>query len=137
MDDIERIGDHIDSITDVSRNRKSHDDTFVDRESLEDLFSLHRGCEQVLSLVIESLDPDRKDFQAMAEAVLKARDEYMEKSIHVKANFTTKVAERTVTSCRGHLFYGVHFIFRQNRKALKEYRACRKEACLLDQAQET
>lgn len=104
MTEIERIGDHIDGIRDVSFRRNLQPAALVDRESLEWLFDLLKRTEKVLSVVIESLDPDRKDFQEMASSILSARDDYMQRSIAIKADFSDKVADQTVTPAAGLFF---------------------------------
>ena len=59
---------------------------------------------KVLHQVIESLNPDNADFQTMAQNVLKARDEYVEKSINIKAVFTEKVANHELSPIVGVFF---------------------------------
>ena len=92
MTDIERIGDHNDNLCDLSismhRNRKAQ----LDAEANEAILSLYKAADEVLQLVIQSLDPNNKNFQTLARAILHARDAYVEQSLSVKAAFTGKTA---------------------------------------------
>lgn len=104
MTDIERIGDHIDELADLSIMRQKIPEALFDVESFERFFSLYESSLGVLKIVIESLDPENKDFQKMAENILKMRDEYMEKSIDIKAMFVRKMAERKMAPIAGIFF---------------------------------
>ncbi len=91
MADIERIGDHIDEVCDISLRRSRSREARFNRETLELLFSLYESAHRILHLVIQSLNPENQDFQGMAQAILAARDEYVEKSINTKAAFTQHI----------------------------------------------
>ncbi len=104
MADIERIGDHIDEVCDISIRRWKNPQARFDRASLDLLFSMYEAADRVMHLVVESLNPDNQNFQATAEAVLKARDEYMEKSIHSKAIFLEKIANHEFPPVVGMFF---------------------------------
>lgn len=104
MADIERIGDHIDELCDISLRRHKTPEARFDRDALELLFSLYTAAEKVLHLVIESLDPKHEDFQELAQNILQARDEYMAKSIDAKAHFTERVANHEVAPIVGMFF---------------------------------
>lgn len=104
MADIERIGDHIDELCDISVRRHKTPSARFNRETLELLFTLHSAAERVLHLVIESLDPDNTDFQGMAQSILLARDEYVEKSLNAKAMFTEKIANHEFAPIVGMFF---------------------------------
>jgi phosphate:Na+ symporter len=93
--DIERVGDHIDELCDLSlKSPKSE----LDKESLEGLFALHQKSQRVLALVIKSLTPENENFQESALAVLNARDEYIECSIDINQKFIQKVEKHDVSS---------------------------------------
>jgi phosphate:Na+ symporter len=104
MADIERIGDHIDELCDISIRRRKVPFARFNREALELLFSLYEAADRVLHLVIESLNPDNEDFQGMAQAILMARDEYIEKSINAKALFTERIANHEFPPILGMFF---------------------------------
>jgi len=102
--DIERIGDHIDSICDMSLRRKKIPEAIVERESLDMLFELYHEAQQIFKLVIHSLDPEQKNFQESAQQILEARDAYVLRSMNTKAAFTDKVSQRLITPIGGIFF---------------------------------
>ena len=92
MTDIERIGDHNDNLCDLSISMHRNHKAQLDTEANEALVSLYKAADEVLQLVIQSLDPNNKNFQTLARAILHARDAYVERSLSVKVVFTTKTA---------------------------------------------
>jgi phosphate:Na+ symporter len=104
MADVERIGDHIDEICDISVRRSKVPLARFDRTALELIFGLYESADKVLHLVIESLDPENPDFQGQAQAILLARDEYVEKSINAKAQFTERIANHELPPINGMFF---------------------------------
>ena len=104
MIDLERIGDHIDAICDLSLRRHKSDETLVDKDSLDMLFDLYARALRIFRAVIESLNPEGREFQQMAEKILRMRDEYVLLSMNTKAAFTDKVAQRIVTPLAGFYF---------------------------------
>jgi len=95
--DIERIGDHIDEICDISVRRKKAKNAVVDKESFDWLFDLLQSAIQVIDQVVQSLEPEHDNFREMAKKVLLMRDEYAQKSVDIKSNFAEKVSEHHVT----------------------------------------
>jgi phosphate:Na+ symporter len=92
MTDIERIGDHNDNLCDLNLSRHRDRKAEPDADALRMLSDLYTSADSVLALVIQSLDPNNKDFQTLAKAILQARDAYVEKSLTVKATFTERTA---------------------------------------------
>ncbi len=91
MIDIERIGDHNENIADLTEQRLRTRGAAFPSEAQRALFGLFEQAHRVLKLVIESLNPDQKDFQAVAHAILQARDAYAERSLSAKALFSDKI----------------------------------------------
>ena len=104
MADIERIGDHIDAVCDIALRQRRTRNAAFDRPTLEILFGLFEAAEKVLHLVIDSLNPENRDFQRTARNVLQARDEYMQRSLNAKAAFTERVANHEVPPIAGLFF---------------------------------
>lgn len=96
MSNLERIGDHIDRMCELTEARAKAPQARFEQEILDRVFALFSAAERVLSLVIDSLDPERKDFQEMASSILSARDNYMRLSLECKSLFNDKVASRGV-----------------------------------------
>lgn len=95
MIDIERIGDHNDNLADLAENRHHAQNAYIPTEAQGLLFGLFEGADRVLKLVIESLDPDNKDFQALAHGILQARDQYAELSLNAKSIFAERIVAHT------------------------------------------
>lgn len=104
MADVERIGDHIDEVCDISCRRAKNPIARFNRETLELLFGLYEAADRVLHLVIESLNPENEDFQGMAQSILLARDEYVEKTLSAKALFTERIANHEFPPIVGMFF---------------------------------
>ena len=104
MADIERIGDHIDELCDISIRRSKNKEARFNRETLDLIFALYEAADKVMHLVVESLNPENQDFQGMAQAILLARDEYVERSINAKANFTERIANHEFPPIVGMFF---------------------------------
>jgi phosphate:Na+ symporter len=96
MSNLERIGDHIDRIREITEARLKQEYTRFDKETLDHFFALYGAATVVLRLVIESMDPERRDFQQMAQSILSARDTYMQLSLEFKSMFNEKIATQGV-----------------------------------------
>ncbi|HMP72649.1 MAG TPA: Na/Pi symporter [Kiritimatiellia bacterium] len=104
MIDLERIGDHIDSICDLSLRRQKIPEALVDKESLDQLFDLYARALRVFRAVIESLNPDLENFQEVAEKILRLRNEYVAFSANIKIYYTDKVSAKVMTPIAGFYF---------------------------------
>jgi len=104
MIDIERIGDHIDRLREISALRLKRRRALVDRESLERLFDLHHRAREILALVIASLDAEARKFAPLARRILAARDAYVQASADVEEAFRKKQTERMVPALAGVLY---------------------------------
>jgi phosphate:Na+ symporter len=102
--DLERIGDHIETICDLSLRRQKVPEAIVDKESFDTLFRLYENALHIFKLVIDSLDPDKENIQKTAAQILQARDDYMQASLNTRAMFTDKVAQRSITPIGGIFF---------------------------------
>jgi phosphate:Na+ symporter len=103
MADIERVGDHIDSISDTTTRQHPTPYRF-DHQVLELLTDLYDRAAQTLKLVIESLNDDNRDFKGMAEKILAARDEYAERSFQAKNDFLDRMAKHEIPPRTGMFF---------------------------------
>ncbi|MBU0676943.1 MAG: Na/Pi symporter [Verrucomicrobia bacterium] len=106
MADIERIGDHIDALTDLSEERRDIPEARFNRDQLEWLFTLYEKAAEVLHNVIESLNPDFRsgDFQKMAQTILQTRDEYAALSMATKDHLFTALSEKNMAPIAGMFF---------------------------------
>jgi phosphate:Na+ symporter len=102
--DIERIGDHIEAIADISLKRRRNPAALVDEGSIARLLNLYKSAEHILQLVIESLDPDLKDFRAAGQAILAARDGYVAASMAAKNTFADAISSHSIPALAA-MFY--------------------------------
>lgn len=104
MSDLERIGDHVETICTLSLRRQKVPEAIVDKESFDTLFRLYENALHVFRLVIDSLDPDKENLQAIAQEILRTRDSYRLASLNTRAMFTDKVSRRAITPIAGVFF---------------------------------
>jgi len=107
MSDIERIGDHIDKISDVSIRRKKYITARFDEETLNSIFDLYRKVNNILGLARDSLYPNQRedrDYHAAVVNLLEAREEYKYASRKAKELLGDEVSERRIVQIAA-LFY--------------------------------
>ena len=104
MSDLERIGDHVETICNLSLRRQKVPEAIVDKESFDTAFRLFENALHIFKLVIDSLDPDKENIQEIAQQILEARDAYMQASMGTRSMFTDKVAQRAITPIAGIFF---------------------------------
>jgi phosphate:Na+ symporter len=104
MSDLERIGDHIETICNLSLRRQKIPEAVVDKDSFDRAFRLFENALNIFRLVIDSLDPDKENIQEIAQQILQARDDYMQESLNTRAMFTDKVSQRAITAIAGIFF---------------------------------
>jgi len=102
--DIERVGDHIDAMCDLSERHRRIPRARFSHDMLERVFALYESASKVLKLVTDSLNPENKRFQATAAAILESRDEYMRKSIETRRALLDKTAAKEISSIGGVFF---------------------------------
>ena len=104
MSDLERIGDHVETICNLSLRRQKIPEAVVDKESFDTAFRLYENALHLFKLVIDSLDPDKENIQEIAQQILQARDNYMQDSLNTRAMFTDRVSQRLITPIAGIFF---------------------------------
>jgi phosphate:Na+ symporter len=102
--DIERIGDHLEALCDLSLRRRREPRAVFDEEPLRRLFELHHRAGQVFELVLDSLRTDVPDYHALARRIRQARDGYVSQSIEAKKLFTEQLSSKSVSPIAG-LYY--------------------------------
>jgi phosphate:Na+ symporter len=104
MSDLERIGDHVETLCNVSLRRRRIPAAIVDRLSFSLFFQLYEAALHVLKLLAQSFDPDRDDIPAVADRILLARDDYAQASQTVRVHFNEEVSARAMTPAAGIFF---------------------------------
>ena len=102
MKDLERIGDHLTAIADISIERWKHPEAMVPEPMFLVWFDLFCAAKQVLVMTEQSLNPDLDDFQGRALSILEARDRYVIMSMDAKAEFAGAAEAKTVTPLGGY-----------------------------------
>ena len=105
MSDLERIGDHVETLCNLSLRRKKAPEAIVDADSFGKFFQLYESVFHILRQVSTSFDPDRDDIRAIADRILQARDAHVQASLDLHALFNGKVSRREITPTAG-IFFG-------------------------------
>jgi len=107
MSDIERIGDHIDKISDISVRREKDEAARFDEETLNSIFELYRKTGDILGLARDSLYPEQRedhDYKVAVEGLLEARRDYSAASQAAKELLGDEVSEHRIAQIAA-LFY--------------------------------
>ena len=104
MSDLERIGDHIETLCTLSLRRKKVPEAIVDADSFGKFFQLYESVLHILRQVSSSFDPDRDDIREIADQILQARDDYLQASLDTRTHFNEKVSQREITPTAGIFF---------------------------------
>lgn len=89
--DVERVGDHIETLVELTR-AKADQDAWFDDESARALLGLYEQVDLALGLVVDALDPTSPDMVAAADKVLDARETYKQLSKALHARVKARVA---------------------------------------------
>jgi phosphate:Na+ symporter len=99
--DIERIGDHVDSFTELTREKMDQDIWFTD-ETVWDLIELYKQVDHILLLTIHSLEPSSSEARARLVAeILEIRQHYVGLSWNIKQKEKKKILEQKESALCG------------------------------------
>ncbi|MEN7973930.1 MAG: Na/Pi cotransporter family protein [Verrucomicrobiota bacterium] len=104
MSDLERIGDHIENLSDIAKRQRSIPSARFCPAVIEDWLAIHRCVEKLLAKVIESLNPEAQDFQEIAKEILALREEYSKTAIIIRNAHFQRIEKKEVTPIAGLLF---------------------------------
>ncbi len=107
MSDIERIGDHIDKISDISVRRGKDLTARFDEETLNSIFDLYSKVGSILGLARDSLYPEQRedrDYHVAVAKLLEAREDYKYASRKAKELLCDEVTEHRIAQIAA-LFY--------------------------------
>ena len=104
MSDLERIGDHVETLCALSLRRKKIPEAIVDADSFGIFFGLYESALHILRQLAGSFDPDRDDIREIASRLLRARDAHMQASLDTRTLFNEKVSRREITPTAGIYF---------------------------------
>jgi phosphate:Na+ symporter len=100
-DDVERIGDHVARLCEVSVRRRREDGVHFPNDLYGELLGLQEKAQAVLRRVIESLDPDADDFEDRGRNVLKAHEAYQSQSEDLKSAFMSRMESKDLPPLSG------------------------------------
>lgn len=98
--DIERIGDHAENLIEIIRDKNDRK-VWFDDETVRLLVDLYRKADEVLGLMVESLNPRNEHFDLSAEAIMQAREAYKVLSQRVRDRYTERVLSRDDDAMHG------------------------------------
>ncbi len=104
MSDLERIGDHIDSISDIAARQRKIAAARFSSEVIEDWLAMHRAVVRLLAKVIASLNPDTENFQQVAKEILGLREEFSKVAITATQAHYKRLGAKQITPIAGVLF---------------------------------
>jgi phosphate:Na+ symporter len=104
MSDVERVGDHIANLSEIAKRQRSISSARFTPDTIEDWLSIHQAIEQLLTKVIESLDPEKADFQETAKQIIELRERYLETAIQVRNAHFQRLENKEVTPIAGMFF---------------------------------
>ena len=104
MSDLERIGDHVETLCSLSLRRRKNPNAIIDADSFGRFFSLYEDTVHILRHVVSSFDPEREDIAEIAAQILQARDQHLQTSHEVRSWINEKVARHEITPIAGIFF---------------------------------
>ena len=103
--DLERIGDHVDSIAELTREKMARNIWFTD-DTVMDLIELYKKADQMLLLTIRSFEPSFYDRPTkLAAEILEMRSQYVAYSLDIKQKEKTKILEKKEDALSGIFFH--------------------------------
>ncbi|VGO15370.1 hypothetical protein PDESU_03953 [Pontiella desulfatans] len=104
MSDLERVGDHIENLSNIAKRQRSIATARFSPEVIEDWLSIHRAVDHLLEKVIASLDPETANFQEVAKEIIDLREQYTQTAITVRNAHYQRLEEKEITPIAGLLF---------------------------------
>ncbi len=107
--DIERIGDHIVHVVDLSARQHKAPLAAYDADMRAALLEVFDKTENVLEATLHSLDPDAATYPDAAEAIEQARDDFVNRCQEIRQTVNDRVARHEVQAIAG-LFFSNHVL---------------------------
>lgn len=101
---IERIGDHIESMATLTRKRLNKDHVKLDDEAVASLRTLIGQADEVLTALIEAMQPGWKNYDNSAKKVMAMRNVFMADAETAMKRFNQRVADHLEEPLAG-LYY--------------------------------
>jgi phosphate:Na+ symporter len=104
--DIERIGDHAESLFEVLHDKEDRH-VWFDDESMSLLVQHYQRVDAILGMVVESLNPGRTDFAECAQKVMEAREAYRAESHALRDRYQDRVLGRQDDAIHGIVYANI------------------------------
>ena len=119
MSDLERIGDHIDNLSDIAERQRGIPAARFGPEAVESWVVIEQAVDRLLAKVIESFNCDADNFQQTAMEVLELRKEYTQLAIAAQNAHFKRLETKAVTPIAGMLFNDYMSNFHRITKHIK------------------
>lgn len=102
--DLERIGDHIETLTELTREKMKRNIWF-DNESMMDLMELYKRADSIICLLIKSFEPSFYDSPAtLANKILEERNRYVLLSNRIRTRYNERILDKKENALCGIFF---------------------------------
>jgi len=102
--DLERIGDHVESIAELT-NEKIRKNIWFEEDLVLDLIELYKKSDGILALIVKSFEPSFYDAPSdLAAQILQLRNEYVALSLKIKQTHNNRILEKRENPLNG-IFY--------------------------------
>jgi phosphate:Na+ symporter len=109
--DLERIGDHVDSLSKIT-TEKFEKKIWFDDKSMLDLIALYKKADHIMQMIVHSFAPNYNRTSARnTERILAERNEYVVLSREVRARYNQRILEGRETAVNGLFFARYVFCF--------------------------
>ena len=104
MSDLERVGDHIENLSEIARRQRGLPAARFIPAAMEDWLAIYLAVEKLLNKVIESLDPEVPDFQTFAKEILVLREDFRTTALKAQQSHFKRLEDKVVTPIAGMIF---------------------------------
>jgi phosphate:Na+ symporter len=104
MIEIERIGDHIDSLGEKAVLHREILSDGVDKEVQNQMKLFYESADQVLSRLVESFDLTHNSFEPFAKRIIEARREYKRATAPIRTAVTKRISDHQLSPIIGLVF---------------------------------
>lgn len=102
--DLERIGDHIETLSELTRE-KMRRNIWFDNDSMMDLMELYKRADSIISLLIKSFEPSFYDSPAaLANKILEERNRFVLLSNRIRTRYNERILDKKETALSGIFF---------------------------------
>jgi len=105
MSDLERLGDHIDGVNDITQRNRPIPAAQFGPKCVEDWLEIHRVTTKLLNMVIDSLNPEAARFEEVAKGILEQREVFRITIMAVRERHFQRLDGKSITPLAGMVFH--------------------------------